>query len=134
MASSIPLKISLRSILNFWHSVNVVWERTGRWPIFNNDQFTLLYEFDTLQIIYSTKWQHLYWVRYKILNNIKLSPSQLCLSRISVLGIDTPYSIYVELINYFGEKGFKILNTTPRLPETGEDFCFVPFLTSMIPF
>ena len=72
--------------------------------------------------------------RYKILNNIKLSPSQLCLSRISVLGIDTPYSIYVELINYFGEKGFKILKTTPRLPETGEDFCFVPFLTSMIPF
>ena len=132
MASSIPLKISLRSILNFWHSVD--WERTGRWPIFNNDQFTLLYEFDTLQIIYSTKWQHLYWVRYKILNNIKLSPSQLCLSRISVLGIDTPYSIYVELINYFGEKGFKILNTTPRLLETGEDFCFVPFLTSMIPF
>ena len=100
MTSSIPLKISLRSILNFWHSVD--WERTGRWPIFNNDQFTLLYEFDTLQIIYSTKW-HLYWVRYKILNNIKLSPSQLCLSRISVLGIDTPYSIYVELINYFGE-------------------------------
>ena len=63
-----------------------------------------------------------------ILNNIKLSPSQLCLSRISVLGIDTPYSIYVELINYFGEKGFKILNTTPRLLETGENFCFVPFL------
>ena len=100
MAPNITLKISLRSILNFWHSVD--WERTGRWPIFNNDQFTLLYEFDTLQIIYSTKW-HLYWVRYKILNNIKLSPSQLCLSRISVLGIDTPYSIYVELINYFGE-------------------------------
>ena len=69
-----------------------------------------------------------------ILNNIKLSPSQLCLSRISVLEIDTPYSIYVELINYFGEKGFKILNTTPRLLETGENFCFVPFLTSMIPF
>ena len=82
-------------------------ERTGRWPIFNNDQFTLLYEFDTLQIIYSTKWQHLYWVRYKILNNIKLSPSQLCLSRISLLRIDTPYSIYVELINYFGEKNLR---------------------------
>ena len=44
------------------------------------------------------------------------------------------YISCVELINYFGEKGFKILNTTPRLLETGEDFCFVTFLTSMIPF
>ena len=49
-----------------------------------------------------------------------------------LLGIDTPYSIYVEVINYFKEKGFKILNTAPTLLETGEDFRFVPFLTSMI--
>ena len=50
----------------------------------------------------------------------------------SIIG-DTPYSIYVEVINYFGKKGSKILNTAPRLLETGEDFRFVPFVTSMIP-
>ena len=49
-----------------------------------------------------------------------LSPSQHCL--------------YLEVINYFGKKGSKILNTAPRLLETGEDFRFVPFVTLMIPF
>lgn len=44
----------------------------------------------------------------------------------SIIG-DTPSSIYVEVINYFGKKGSKILNTAPRLLETGEDFRFVPF-------
>ena len=128
MASSIPLKISLRSILNFCHSVNIDWERTGRWPIFNNDQFTLLYEFDTLQIIYSIKWQHLYWVRYKILNNIKLSPSQLCLSRISVLGIDTPYILYICWTHQLlWRKRFQDTEYHTETPRNWWGFLFCPF-------
>ena len=48
----------------------------------------------------------------------------------SIIG-DTPYFIYVyvEVLKYFGKKGFRILNTAPRLLETGEDFRFVPFVT-----
>ena len=86
-------------------------------PIFD-DQFTLLYEYDTLQLMHFINGNILHCVCYEILINIKLSPLQHCLRRIQLSG--TPLTLR-ERINYFGEKGSRYSLPPPKLLETGEN-------------
>ena len=78
-----------------------------------DDQFALLYESDTLQLMCFTNGNILHCVCYQILLNIKLSALQHCLRQIPLSG--TPHTLRERNLTTLGKR-FKILTTAAATP------------------